>query len=188
MIHPDFSDELAGVNMEELDRSAHVVYGLRPDLSVGMVNNGWYKAGGDLAPAVVPVGSIVEPLPKGLRSYYRKLYDRVLREQAVVEHEYLCPTPTHYRRFNMVCSPLVTGILVVHQLMERRQHRLKPHPPNEAIYRNDDGLVMICSHCRQVQLPDDPSAEWHWVPDWVRAAPSDTTHGICDLCLETYYC
>ena len=24
MIHPDFSDELAGVNMEELDRSAHV--------------------------------------------------------------------------------------------------------------------------------------------------------------------
>ena len=186
IVHDDFRSELRGIDLDALDGLPDVIYGLRSDLTIGMVSSSWASAAGSLRPAELPRGSVVDSLPGGLRVYYTQLYQGVLETGEPAEHLYLCPTPSHYRRFRMTCTPLQTGILVVHRLLEKRPHRLRAFRPNRSKYTAADGFITMCAHCRQVQRSED-LAKWDWVPEWVRREPPKVTHGVCDPCMETYY-
>ena len=188
LIHEDFRSELEGIDLTDLDRRSDVIYGLRADLSVGMVTSSWHSTDPSVTPAAIPQGSVVDVLPGGLRTYYTQFYRGVLETRRPAEHDYLCPTPSRYRRFRMTCSPLRTGLLVLHRLLESRPHRLRRHPASLDRYSDPHGYVTMCAHCRQVQRMSNADKEiWDWVPDWVRQGPANVTHSVCPPCMDTYY-
>lgn len=51
--------------------------------------------------------------------------------------------------------------------------------------RDEHGLVVQCGCCRRVQLP--ASDRWVMHLDLLASPAPGTSHGLCGLCLETYY-
>jgi len=59
---------------------------------------------------------------------------------------------------------------------------------NDRIYRDNNGHITMCSHCRCSQRVDKPT-QWDFVPQYlVRAAQAMTvSHGICPICYAYFY-
>lgn len=54
-------------------------------------------------------------------------------------------------------------------------------------YRQSNGFVIQCSYCRRVRPKEKENEnEWHWVSDWGRRSPHQTSHGCCHLCRAIY--
>lgn len=101
---------------------------------------------------------------------------------------YECSSPTIFRKFMMHVFPLkkTPGLLVVNSLCVERPHEASHESPCGAGYRSSHGVVVMCSHCRRTKRSES-SDHWDWVPEYVERLPPNTSHGLCNLCLEYYY-
>jgi hypothetical protein len=79
------------------------------------------------------------------------------------------------------------GLLVAHSLSQETSHTQPSSPPIESLYRDDQGVLCQCGHCRRVRRAGHDSAQWDWVPDYVAQPPADTSHGLCPLCTQYYF-
>ncbi len=186
-----FGRLLAPFDVGVVDDEPSTVYGLTEDLRIGYVNRAWSafaKANGaSWNEGAWGIGSrLMDAIPDVLRPFYSGLFAQALSERAVVEHEYECSSPTQLRRFRMRVHPCDSGVLlVVHSRIEDHLHADAGHPGG-ALYREADGLITQCSHCRRVQRIDG-TREWDWVPEYVARPPPTISHGLCNLCVEYYY-
>ncbi|MDQ3034620.1 MAG: hypothetical protein M3Y87_19580 [Myxococcota bacterium] len=57
----------------------------------------------------------------------------------------------------------------------------------EALYRDPNGMLVQCSHCRRVRRGDPSVTAWDWVPEYVARPQPRTSHGLCAVCLDFYY-
>jgi hypothetical protein len=78
----------------------------------------------------------------------------------------------------------VVGVLLVHTVVQEGPMRsARPlAPPDEALYRRADGLVLVCSCCRRVHRVGSVG-RWDFVTAYVERPPVPVSHGFCEPCL-----
>lgn len=199
---PGFAALLKGFDQEAIDRHSSSVYGLWPDLSLAYVNPAWFRFAADNngEPDISTRWSIgsafMQAVPDPLQNFYARLFSATLADGTrtdprPVQHEYECSSAALYCRFLMTVYPLrsSSGLLVVNTLTVECPHDQSERPPQLAdpqTYADADGIVRQCAHCRRIQVPANPDL-WHWIPAWVEKCPAQTSHTLCNFCLDHYY-
>jgi len=190
---PGFVTLLQGHDLDALERSAETIFGLWPDLRLAYLNPAWHRFAADNgAPDLArswPLGrSLVDAISGPLQQYYRTFYTFALERPTPSNLTYECSSPTVQRIYRLMAFPLSgAGLLVVHALIHAGSHPCSPPtPPLERHYRDRNGLITQCSHCRRVRRSDETRA-WDWIPDWVAESPERTSHGLCPICHGHFY-
>ena len=191
-----FESLLDGYPLADLERHDGPIYGLWQDLSLAYFNAAWdrfaLQNGGDteFLDRWSEGASILEAFPEKLRAFYKLSYEKCLATGEPWEHEYECSSPSVFRKFHQIVYPLKDAALIVVNSLVAEQ----PHDPSqgetgnvdESLYRDEDGFVHQCAHCRRVQRQSD-ELTWDWVPDWVASIPPDSTHTFCPTCYGHYW-
>jgi hypothetical protein len=180
--------------LETLHGSDDTIYVLRPDLTLVYVNDGWTKfaaenGGEPMISERWPIGcAIAESIPDVLRPFYTDHFSKCLESRSPWQHRYECSSPDVYREFLMTTYPLGDrqGLLVVNSLDKSSPHNRLRHPPIEEWYRDENGMVVQCSHCRRIRCPA-ATAAWDWVPEWLNEYPERMSHGLCEPCYGYFY-
>ncbi len=189
--HSDFLPALELFDLEVLDRSPSVAYGVWPDLRLAYFNTGWerFAAENDGQPEIARSWSlgraISDALPEVLKPNYLARFQACLNTRTPWQHVYECSSDRTRRWFHMTVYPLLqgSGLLFVHSLVvEEPISAGESLSPLDALYRRGDGFIR---HCRRVERADQPQT-WDWAPKWVKRPPPETTHGICPVC-DKYY-
>jgi hypothetical protein len=190
------ADLLAPFDVAVTDAMPASVCGLWPDLRIGYVNPAWLAFGRANGAAEQEerwgLGANVRAVtPEALRPFYDRLFARAREIQAPLEHDYECPSPTQRRTFRMRVHPTIAGaFLVVHSVLRQEAHDEETHAAIEETYRDANGLIEQCAHCRRVRRArwaHGVTAEWDWVPDYVARMPPRTSHGLCAMCIAYFY-
>lgn len=197
---PEFAADLAReLHLASLESHPWPVVGLRGDGTIGYINPAWSRFAHDNGdgPEVDQHWSLganyFDAIAAPLRAFYRQLLagaphrDTSLKPHA---HEYECSGPEVYRRFSVQVYALADarGHVLINSLVVEQPHASERQPlaPNDARYRDVNGLVHQCAHCRRVERREGASV-WDWVPAWVRQPPLLTTHTVCAICYGYYY-
>jgi len=167
------------------------VYGLDADRTLVYFNPAYAAFcaanGGDLELCGLGVSlpsAIEEPF---LRVFYDAAYGRIFDGGEAWRSQYLCPSVTESRVFDMVVEPLrdangrVAGVLVWNRLREAHAAPAEAHPRADL---EESGTVMMCAVCRRVH--DRRADRWLWIPRYLELK-STVSHGLCDSCGEAYY-
>jgi len=158
-------------------------------LRIVCVNEPWKRfaeSGGARAdhPSWAVGASYLDAISSPLRAWYERALRGLLGSREAWHHDYDCSTPELERSFRLTAYPQTEperGLLLVHTCRVERPH---PHAgePVEA-YRDADGLVHVCMHCRRTQRLDHSG--WDWVPSAVEARRA--SHGLCQPCSVHYF-
>ena len=197
-IDRSFSSLLAGAGLDVLDAEGGAVYGLWPDLRIGLLSRGWVAFAEDNGGAAVlasyGVGASIQPaIPAPLVPFYRAAYASALAGGEPWQHVYECSSPTEFRRFQMTIYGLAgKGFLTVNSLVEERPYPQPPgHPgPTPLDDYLTDGMITQCAHCgrfRRAAGDGSGSVTWAWAGAWLNAPPAPVSHGLCAPCLEYHY-
>jgi CheY-like chemotaxis protein len=184
---------LAPFAIDTLERDRATICALDGQLRITYVNQAWrtfsHDNGGTWGDGRWGIGvALLDSVPTVLRSFYERLFERARTSAAPVEHSYECSSATTFRRFRMRIFRCDGGALVVsHSLSQEVSHRWMATPTNERLYRNGDGIIVQCSHCRRVRPIGPEPRRWDWVPDYLAGHQDGVSHGLCPLCVEFHY-
>jgi len=187
-------DIITGMPLSVLEESESVIYVLDKSYTFMFCNPAWdefyWKNGGKGPHACEAVlgTSLFDVIPSVLEKFYADLYERANKTGLPVEHEYECSAPDEYRLLRLRVLPVERGFIVSNDSIDTH---VRPVPgrvnnPDESLYRDKNGLIVMCSHCRRARRREKLN-EWEYVPFFVMKPPADISHGLCDLCLEYYY-
>jgi hypothetical protein len=128
---------------------------------------------------------VLDAIPPPLRDFYQEGYRKVLEQGETWGHDYECSSPTLYRKYRMLVTPVasVNGALVVNSLIVET-----PFPEEGVAARNHvdaNGIVTMCCHCRRTRRAGADRV-WDWVPSLVAEPPDNISHGLCQTCLGIY--
>lgn len=168
--------------------------------TVSYVNQAWdlvaKPAQGPLACDVVGTPWLDWIAGDELRSWHQSLFDRLMRRTSGDSFECDCNTPDRYRlfavRFESLARPGATEPEAVLQLTSMLEdapiaERYPIGPPDEARFRQPEGVILQCGGCRRVKVAGPPTPVWEYVPEWVVTPRQDISHGICEVCREVHY-
>jgi hypothetical protein len=195
---PSFARLLAGFYRQPLDQGDDVIYGVWPDLTLGYTNARWARFaiendGADVLRRWTLGTSVRSAFGADLDLFYTRAFGEVLATGTIWQHTYTCPSPRQRRWFNMRALPLGReGLLVCHLLVSTSEVAEPRRRPSAVPYRDTNGLVTQCSHCRRVQVAAARPAhsaepDWHYVPAFIERAPRRTTHGLCPICFMYHF-
>ncbi len=121
--------------------------------------------------------------------YYRSLYEDVLAGREPRSHDFHCSSSERERLMQMHVYRLrqTAALLVVCSLRVEGPHHWVPAEPVQTTYRNEFGLIVMCSNCRRTRRAGVQPPVWDWIPQFVAEQPGLVSHGICNTCLEYYY-
>ncbi|MBZ5577327.1 MAG: PAS domain-containing protein [Acidobacteriia bacterium] len=180
------------ISVVVLENDPSVIFALDSSLRLVYCNPAWDRFavanGGAALVRPAPIGKpLLGFIKEPLAAYYETAYQEVLRTLEPWRHLYECSSPSTFRRFAMQVLPMKGhGLLVVNSLCVERPHDSAPDWSCEAAYRRDDGILVMCSHCRRTRRVG-ALEHWDWVAHYVRELPPRTSHGLCPSCLEYYY-
>jgi hypothetical protein len=185
--------QLLPFDIDTLERDPATICGLDADLRIAYVNPAWLAFGRDNGftwghePWTLGV-ELLSAVPPDLRPFYERLFDHARKSTGPVEHSYECSSPTVFRRYRMQVFRCDAGaLLVAHSLLQETSHAEPSSPGIESIYRDAQGVLCQCSHCRRVRRAGATCEQWDWVPDFVAHVPANTSHGLCPLCSQYYF-
>ena len=198
---PGFELLLEPYLLDAAERHAATVYGMWPDFRLAYFNPAWswfaHENGAD--PVVATESylgtSVLEVTPEVLRPFYGELFRACLngmaRRNRPIQHLYECSSAGLFREFVMTlyCLRGAAGLLVVHALVVECPHDPERRPsrvPHLSAYLDADGLIHQCTHCRRTRNLEQPD-RWDWVPAWVERIPRQSSHTLCEFCLQQYY-
>jgi hypothetical protein len=175
----------------ELNQQSNSVLGTWPDLTLAYLNEGWStfarQNGGQ--PDRWHLGtSLLAVIPNILKPFYRDHFSKVLREARPWEHDYECSSPKATRIFHMIDYPLRSSqsLLIIHSLRRESSYAAGSTDFHIADYRDKNGPIHQCAHCRRVRRNDD-SDVWDWVREFICSPSPNTSHGLCAPCFGYYY-
>ena len=121
-----------------------------------------------------------------LRDLFRRWLLRAMRSREPREWGYACPTRLASQVFSVRAHPFDgrAGVLLVHTRVYERMRVARAQPVDVAPFRDARGWVHQCGNCRQVR---DVHGTWQQVIAWLETPPPQTTHGICEVCLDYYH-
>ena len=177
-----------------IENSGDTIYVVGPDFQLIYFNQGWSAFASENAgePAISRNWSIgccvLDAIPPAIRPFFEENFTKCIRESRPWEHQYECSSPEAFRRFVMHCLPLSDGkrLLIVHSLVQDAPRTLIEHQRVESLYRDEDGIITQCCHCRRVRRKEI-RLTWDWVTEWVKTIPPKTSHGLCEICFGFYY-
>jgi hypothetical protein len=179
-----------------LDADGAVVYAMDAQLRLSYFNPAWRRFAADnggtrLLLRYGPGTPVLDAIAGPLRAFYARAFAGVLETGRAWHHDYECSSAEVYRVFHQTVYPLAggRGLVVVNSLRVDSPMALEGRrsaAPEDRAYRDDDGLITQCSHCRRVQRPRSRDL-WDWVPAWVADMPGDVSHGLCPFCYDFYY-
>ena len=189
-----FRSLLAEFDFPALESAGGTIYGLWPDLTLAYFNLAWttFAASNGGEPRISAEWnlnrSILDAIPSQLQPFFSSNYARCLQEGRPWEHTYDCSSSKHFRQFHMMAFPLrnAEGLLVVNSVRQESPHTWTPCLPWEQLYRTEHGIIVQCCHCRRTRRAGKGQI-WDWVPAWVKAQPTDTSHGLCAPCYGFHY-
>ena len=79
------------------------------------------------------------------------------------------------------------ALLIVCSLRVEKLHSVPAVEPVEARYRDEHGIMVMCSNCRRTRRSGVEPETWDWISEYVAHQPPMVSHSLCDLCLEYYY-
>jgi hypothetical protein len=191
---PRFLALLDGFRIDLLHNDGGTIFGLWPDLTLAYVNLEWGRFarqnGGEprISSEWTRGRCVLDAIAEPLRPFFTDNYRRCLQEGRPWEHAYECSSAARYRQFHMTTFPVgrEQGLLVVNSLRLEAVHTRVACPPLDALYRDEHGLLVQCSHCRRVRRVGAHQI-WDWVPAWVTDQPPSTSHSLCGPCVGFYY-
>ena len=187
---PDFLPLLAGHSLEELEASENTVVGIRADYTMGYVNPAWFRfAQENAAPDLEhwENRSITQSFADPVVDAYLDLFRRVQDSGKPADHDYECSTAETYRGFRLRVLPLpARALLLLHHLRVERPHDRAVAAPEDLRYRDDQGVITQCAHCRRTRRSTNLST-WDWVPAYLDRSLRDVSHGLCPTCFRHYY-
>jgi len=183
--------EGSSVTVKVLEESHSAACLLDADLRIVYCNPAWDQFAlanqGEQAQSRFVIGSrITDFIPLGLMPFYERVFAEARR--AVVEFNYLCPSPELSRGFRVQVMPLRPegGFAMIHSLQVEERSLCAPSANPAAHYVHTNGFVRLCSHCRRACRVDD-AGQWDWVPAYLSQTRIKVTHGLCPVCLEYFY-
>lgn len=185
---PDF---LSVFDLGALKEDSSTLIALHPDGTIAWTNAAYARFAEESGQAEVAARfgagcSYFAGITPSLRAFYEEMFAEALRTGVPVEHMYECHSPTSWRTYRLRVLPIgASGLLLSHRLVAHLPHPGAPAQPIEASYRDPSGHVLQCSNCRCVKRVSN--ATWDWVPAWVKASPTLTSHGLCPLCAGFYW-
>lgn len=193
----DFETWLDKFDLATLEEHSSSIFSLLPNLAICYLNPGWFSFasanGGEPGiSARYPIGTLLGDAITGpLRDYYTEAYIRVFDSGNVWQHDYECSSPDTFRIFHQTAYPLDNkkAVIVINSLSVLMPHDKAERKPMQALeekYRNKNGFITQCSHCRRTQRVDGVD-QWDWVPAWVAESPNNISHGLCKPCFDYYY-
>jgi hypothetical protein len=141
-----------------------------------------------------PIGSnIMSSIPEILRDTMKRMYDDVILNKKIIEHEYDCHSATVFRRFKMRILPFMNGF-ALHEHCQIESSQLNgayelSDGDIESGYVDKNGLVHQCCHCRRIQSCTDGN-NWVWVISLInrnRTFAPRISHTICPVCMLHHY-
>jgi hypothetical protein len=190
----DFERLLENFHPDVLELTDETIYGLWPDLTLAYFNRGWsnFASANGGEPEIStnwPIGCLAKnAIAPVLQPFFEQNFASCLEVGKPWEHYYECSSAERDRVFLMMTYPLgkAQGLLIVNSLIQDAASSRSACEPIEARYRSEQGLITQCCRCRRV-LRSGNTRAWDWVPDWVKACPPETSHGLCEPCFGFYY-
>jgi hypothetical protein len=192
-----FRSQLAGFELETLERDPHSVFALSTKLALVYFNPAYlqFSAENGGQPGVTarfPVGtSVLDAIGGPMKGFYEEKLTKVVATGTPWYHQYTCHSADLHREFHQAVYPLKnsSGLVLINSSkietpMSARGR--EAHVPIEARYVQATGLLTQCSNCRRT-LRNDDSQVWDWVPHWVSDMPPNTSHSICPTCSDYYW-
>lgn len=193
LIHPDFCPLLQRFASDEMKRLDHVIFGLWPDLTFALFNEGWFRFAeqNEGEPRIsrewVLGRSLLEAVPEVLLPFFRDGFTRALATGERWEHEYDCSSPETFRLYHQSVYPLGSeGLLVVNSLKVEGPLEGSMQGGNANDYLDPHAIVHQCARCRKVENVRAGN-RWDWIPGWIASPPEKVSHGLCPVCLDYYY-
>lgn len=191
-----FAELLSGFDVQALERSEDVVLGVWSDLRIAYTNPVWYRFAAANGGDAILAGdwglgrSLMDAVPAPLQTAYRVLYQEAAEHGRRPSHiDYSCDAPEVRRRFRQLVYPLssgtAAGLLLVNAPISSERPDETTREAVEAEYRDADGFITQCAHCRRSRRVT--VEEWVWIPAWVERMPDRTSHSLCPPCLGHYY-
>lgn len=183
--------------LERLESHPASVFGLLSSGHIAYVNPAWVRFarenGADTGGRPWIGQRYLDVIAAPLRPFYTELFALAPVAGSALQpvtHVYECSTAELFRQFAMQVYKMAhdAGFIVINTLVASRPHddtTRVPQAPDRALYVAEDGVVVQCSHCRLIRRAD--ASGWDWVPDWINTIPNETSHGVCEVCLEYYY-
>ncbi len=196
-MNPEFERLLRHHRIDDLRAHAGSVYGVWPDFRLAYFNPAWFRFAKDNAgePAISARwglgASILDAIPPGVREFYETSYRECLRTGNIWTYEYECSSDSIFRLLAQVVYPLgrAEGFLIANSVRVEKNHDSKERmakPPDDHVYRDQDGFIHQCACCRRVKNLDEPE-RWDWVPAWVAQIPVAASHTFCPPCFGHYF-
>jgi hypothetical protein len=181
------------VSRESLDADTAVCFILDADLRLIYCNPAWDRFSSqngapELRAENVLGMSAVHSTSGQLAGYYQSLYYKVLQEQKPHQHDFHCSSADVERLMTMHIYPFTSGaLLVASSLRLERPHPIPTGLPLPALYRDEHGIIVMCSNCRRTRRVGGETETWDWISEFVAHHLPGVSHGLCNLCLEYYY-
>jgi len=190
-----FEPLLAGLDQRDLEKVRDATCGVFVDdnFSIGYVNRPWIDFGeaNGARPVWRPGASLLDAISEPLRSFYAEKLAGVLVDGQPWEQDYECSSAEVHREYRMRVMAIAegTGILITHTLRVEVPHHLASHPFVDQVYRETNGLIAQCGHCRRLRRAGSQPGEacWDWVPAALSQRLANVTHGICEMCSAYYF-
>ncbi|WP_028580928.1 hypothetical protein [Desulfogranum japonicum] len=191
-VDPAFEKHLSHVNLDALSKSQDVIYIVDSSIRLMAFNEAWIifarKNDGENILSNYLLGTQVSEVGiKPIRKYILNGYMKALREKIPFVHDYECSSPQAYRVFHQTAYPIFdsSGLIITHHLIINKQHTER-EIDFYSHFENDQKIVTQCANCRKIRDPQNDKT-WFWVPELVERPLPNTSHGICDPCLDHYY-
>ena len=177
-----------------LESSPHACFALTESLEICYCNAAWdrFARENSAEPDVLAASVLHKPflqfVPEDLRLVYTELFQRARALGRMQSQDYECSSAQAFRVYRMQVYPLQPGcgFAVVNSLVVAHPHTRAVCEPDEASYRDNDGLIHMCANCRRALRVGHPET-WDWVPAYVETPRWNMTHTVCPFCREYYY-
>lgn len=178
-----------GAVFREIAGTDNVSYLLTDELRILRTNGAWDRFARDNNGEAMLArwgrgACVLDAIASPLQPFYANGFRRTRETGVVWEHDYECSTATRHRTYRMYAYPFNGALLVTHALRDARPHPQATAAPSPA--HVNDGLVLMCAHCRRVKRWSTPPA-WDWVPSFVAEPRSNISHGLCQACQHHYF-
>ena len=190
-MNDELNATIAPFDRTTLDDDESPICAVADDLRIRYVNPAWKRFardnGGPWDDERWLGTSFCDALPSCLRPFYERLFEQTLTTREPADHAYECSSATRFRRFVMRVFPTsANGLVMSHTRSLETPHAASDGPPIEALFRDANGIVTQCSHCRRHRRVDRTATQWDWIPAYVEARLPNTSHGLCAMC-EVYF-
>ena len=191
-IDPTFEKQISHIDLVAMSESQDVIYIVDSSIHLRAFNDAWSSFArnnnGETILFRYPLGAtIVDVGDCPVKNYILNGYKKALEENVPFVHNYECSSPQIYRVFHQTAYPIFDsiGLIITNHLIITKPHN-EEGVAFTSRFENEHNVITQCANCRKIRDPQNEKT-WFWVPELVEIQLPNTSHSICEPCLDHYY-